>query len=120
MVKYGVRHHAHAVCLYQHRGIGAIDELHTWQLRHLPIVAMVAVGVTLEQVRAWQARIAAEDAKLAAQEESERWARYDACARCGVDSGQPCVATGDRHSLLWPPRIRRPHRGRSVLADGLP
>ena len=67
MVKYGVRHHAHAVCLYQHRGIEAIDALHTWQLRHLPIVAMMGVGVTLEQVRVWQARITTEDAELAAQ-----------------------------------------------------
>jgi hypothetical protein len=65
MMKYGVRHHAHAVCLYQHRGIEAIDALHTWQLRHLPIVAMMGVGVTLDQVRAWQVRIAAEDAQLA-------------------------------------------------------
>jgi hypothetical protein len=65
MVKYGVRHHAHAVCLYQHRGIEAIDDLHTWQLRHLPIVAMMGAGVTLEQVRGWQNRIAAEDAELA-------------------------------------------------------
>jgi hypothetical protein len=65
MVKYGVRHHAHAVCLYQHRGISAIDALHTWQLRHLPIVAMMGAGATLEQVRAWQARIAGENAELA-------------------------------------------------------
>jgi len=65
MMKYGVRHHAHAVCLYQRRGIQGIDELHTWQLRHLPIVAMMSAGVTLEQVRVWQARIAAEDAELA-------------------------------------------------------
>jgi hypothetical protein len=54
------------VCLYRHRGIGAIDELHTWQLRHLPIVAMMGAGVTLEQVRAWQVRIAGEDAEFAA------------------------------------------------------
>ena len=65
MVKYGVRHHAHAVCLYQRRGIEAIDALHTWQLRHLPIVAMMGAGVTLDQVRAWQVRIVAEDAELA-------------------------------------------------------
>ncbi len=68
MVRYGVRHHAHAVCLYQHRGIEAIDELHTWELRHLPVVAMMGAGVTLEQVRGWQARIASEDAELAARE----------------------------------------------------
>lgn len=61
MVKYGVRHHAHAVCLYQSRGIEAIDALHTWQLRRLPIVAMMGAGVTLEQVRVWQARISSED-----------------------------------------------------------
>lgn len=67
MVKYGVRHHAHAVCLYQRRGIGAIDALHTWQLRHLPIVAMMGAGVTLDQVRTWQARIATDDAELAAR-----------------------------------------------------
>jgi hypothetical protein len=65
MMKYGVRHHAHAVCLYQHRGVEALNELHTWQLRHLPIVALMGAGVTLEQVRAWQARITAEDAELA-------------------------------------------------------
>jgi CheY-like chemotaxis protein len=65
MAKYGTRHYAHAVCLYQRRGIEAIDALHTWQLRHLPIVAMMGVGVTLDQVRAWQVRIAAEDAELA-------------------------------------------------------
>jgi hypothetical protein len=65
MVKYGVRHHAHAVCLYQRRGIKAIDALHTWQLRHLPIVTMMGAGVTLDQVRAWQVRITAEDAELA-------------------------------------------------------
>ncbi len=67
MVKYGTRHYAHAVCLYQHRGIEALDALHIWQLRHLPIVALMGAGVTLEQVRAWQARIAAEDAELAAR-----------------------------------------------------
>jgi len=65
MVKYGVRHHAHAVCLYRHRGIDAINALHTWQLRHLPIVAMMGAGITLEQVRAWQARIEADDAARA-------------------------------------------------------
>lgn len=70
MVKYGVRHHAHAVCLYQHRGIKAIDELHTWQLRHLPIVTMMSAGVTLKQVREWQARIASEDAELAARKDA--------------------------------------------------
>jgi hypothetical protein len=68
MVKYGVRHHAHAVCLYQRRGIEAIDELHTWELRHLPIVALMEAGVTLAQVHAWQARIASEDAERAAHE----------------------------------------------------
>lgn len=68
MTKYGVRHHAHAVCLYQHRGIEALDAMHTWQLRHLPIVALMGAGVTLEQVRVWQARIAAEDAAHAARE----------------------------------------------------
>lgn len=68
MVKYEVRHHAHAVCLYQHRGIGAVNDLHTWQLRHLPIVALMGAGVTLAQVRAWQARIASEDAELVAHE----------------------------------------------------
>jgi hypothetical protein len=65
MTKYGTRHYAHAVCLYQHRGIEAINALHTWQLRHLPIVAMMGAGVTLDQVRMWQVRIAAEDAELA-------------------------------------------------------
>ncbi len=65
MMKYGVRHHAHAVCLYHRQGIEAINALHTWQLRHLPVVAMMGAGVTLEQVRVWQARIAAEDAELA-------------------------------------------------------
>lgn len=65
MVKYGVRHHAHAVCLYQHRGIGALDELHPWQLRHLPIVALMGAGVSLEKVRGWQARIASDDRELA-------------------------------------------------------
>jgi hypothetical protein len=68
MVKYGVRHHAHAVCLYQHRGIGALDKLHIWQLRHLPIVAMMGAGVSLKQVRVWQARIATDDAERAAHE----------------------------------------------------
>jgi hypothetical protein len=68
MVKYGVRHHAHAVCLYKHRGIEAIDALHTWQLRHLPIVAMMGAGVTLAQARVWQGRIASEDAELTAHE----------------------------------------------------
>ena len=70
MVKYGVRHHAHPVCLFQHRGIGAIDTLHVWQLRHLPVVAMMEAGVTLRQVRAWQDRIAVEDAALVARETS--------------------------------------------------
>jgi len=62
MVKYGTRHHAHAVCLYRHRGLAAINALHTWQLRRLPILAMMEAGATLEQVRGWQARIAAEEA----------------------------------------------------------
>ncbi len=68
MVKYGVRHWAHPVCLYQRGGIEAIDALHTWQLRHLPIVAMMGAGVTLAQVRGWQARIEAEEAENAARE----------------------------------------------------
>lgn len=63
LTKYGVRHHAHAVCLYQRRGIEALDAMHTWQLRHLPIVALMGAGVTLEHVRVWQARIAVEDAE---------------------------------------------------------
>lgn len=67
MVKYGVRHHAHAVCLYQSRGIGALDELHPWQLRHLPLVALMGAGVPLEKVRGWQARIASDDRELAAR-----------------------------------------------------
>jgi hypothetical protein len=47
-----------------------------------------------------------------ARSTAERWARYGACRRCGVDPGRPCVATGDRYSLLWAPAIKRPHRGR--------
>ena len=52
----------------QHRGIRAIDELHTWQLRRLPIITMMGAGVTLKQVRVWQARIASDDAERAAHE----------------------------------------------------
>jgi hypothetical protein len=72
MVKYAVRHHAHAVCLYRRMGIEAVDALHAWQLRHIPILAMMEAGVTLDQVRAWQARIEAEDAELAARDASGR------------------------------------------------
>lgn len=61
MVKYGERHWAHPVCLYQRKGIEVIDALHTWQLRHLPVLAMMEVGVTVDQVQAWTARIDAED-----------------------------------------------------------
>lgn len=71
MMKYGVRHHAHAVCLYQHRGIEAIDALHTWQLRHLPIVAMMGAGVTLKQVHVWQARIADAEIETARMSNEE-------------------------------------------------
>lgn len=67
MLRYSVRHWAHAVCLYRHKGIEFLNELYTWQLRHLPIVALMGAGVTLEQLRAWEARIDAEDAELAAR-----------------------------------------------------
>ena len=68
MVKYGVRHHAHPACLYRNRGIEAINALHTWQLRHLPILVMMEAGVTLDQVREWQARIETEDAERTAHD----------------------------------------------------
>jgi hypothetical protein len=71
MAKYGTRHYAHAVCLYQRRGIEAIDALHTWQLRHLPIVALMGAGVTLDQVRAWQVRIATDDVERDARESTK-------------------------------------------------
>lgn len=61
LVQYGVRHWAHPVCLFRNKGIGAIEALHTWQLRRLPVIAMIRAGVTREQVRAWEARIEAED-----------------------------------------------------------
>lgn len=68
MLRYSVRHWAHAVCLYQHKGIEFFNEMYTWQLRRLPIVALMGAGVTLEQVEVWRARIDAEDAELAARE----------------------------------------------------
>lgn len=52
-----------------------------------------------------------------ARSTAERWSHYGACPKCGVNPGQPCVATGDRYSLLWPPTIRRPHRGRGISTD---
>jgi hypothetical protein len=54
----------------------------------------------------------ASPAMTTARSTAERWARYGACLKCGVNPGQPCVATGDRYSLLWAPTISRPHRGR--------
>lgn len=42
------------------------------------------------------------------------WTHLGACSTCGVGVGQPCIATGDRYSLLWPPQIKRPHRERAT------
>ena len=65
MVKYGTRHWAHPVCLYKNKGIGAINELQPWQLRHLPILSMMEAGVSLEEVREWTKRIKLDDQQLA-------------------------------------------------------
>jgi hypothetical protein len=48
---------------------------------------------------------------------AQRWERYGDCSKCGIAPGQPCVATGDRYSLLWPPPLRRPHRDRGLSED---
>ena len=58
----------------------------------------------------------ASPATTTARSTAERWARYGDCPKCGADPGQPCVARGDRYSLLWPPTIRRPHRDRGSAA----
>ena len=51
-------------------------------------------------------------ATVTARSTAERWERYGDCPKYGADPGQPCVARGDRYSLLWPPTIKRPHRNR--------
>lgn len=72
MVHYAVRHWAHPVCLYKSKGIEAIDALHTWQIQHLPVLAMMEAGVSVEQIHAWQARIEAEQARLAGEHDQAR------------------------------------------------
>jgi hypothetical protein len=62
MVKYGVRHYAHPVCLYRAKGIEAIDALQTWQIRHLPVLLMMEAGVSLEKLEEWNKRIKADEA----------------------------------------------------------
>jgi len=57
--------------LYKKRGIEAIDGLHTWQIRHLPVLVMMDAGVPLEKVREWSKRIDEDDRQRA----SERTAR---------------------------------------------
>lgn len=61
LVHYAVRHWAHPVCLYKRKGLETINALHTWQIRHLPVIAMMEAGVAIEQIRAWAARIEADD-----------------------------------------------------------
>jgi hypothetical protein len=56
MCKYSDRHWAHPVCLYNRKGIEAIDGLRTWQIRHLPVLAMMEAGVTVAKVKEWSAR----------------------------------------------------------------
>jgi len=61
LVHYAVRHYAHPVCLYKNRGLEAINSLHTWQIRHLPVISMMEAGVPLTQIRVWSKRIEDED-----------------------------------------------------------
>lgn len=71
MVKYGERHWAHPVCLYKRKGIEAINELQTWQIRHLPVLLMMEAGVSVEQVHEWSRRIKDDEARIK-REERER------------------------------------------------
>lgn len=61
MVHYAVRHWAHPVCLYKSKGLEALNALHTWQIRRLPVLPLMKAGVPVEQIHAWGARIEEED-----------------------------------------------------------
>ena len=64
-----------------------------------------------------RARNEASPATSTARSTAERWALYGDCPKCGVSPGQPCVAIGDRYSLLWPPTLKYPHRDRGISTD---
>ncbi len=60
VIKYGVRHYAHPVCLYLLRGIEALDQLQTWQLRRLPALLLMKAGVPRTKIDEWMQRVEAE------------------------------------------------------------
>lgn len=44
LVKYGVRHYAHAGCLFRAKGAVALEALHAHQVRQLPVLELVRAG----------------------------------------------------------------------------
>lgn len=72
MIKYAARHWAHPVCLYKARGLDAINNLHTWQIRRLPVLLMVEAGVPLDQVRGWMRLIKQDDARIKHEERDRK------------------------------------------------
>ena len=52
LVKYGVRHYAHAVCAYKAKGEAWIAGLHRWQREQLPAMALVKAGLPLARLEA--------------------------------------------------------------------
>ncbi len=51
LIKYGVRHYAHAACGLKAKGAGFFDLLHDWQLKQFPYFAAKDAGLAAELER---------------------------------------------------------------------
>ena len=51
MVKYGPRHHAHAGCLIDRKGVTILNSLQSWQLRNIPWLTLKNRGISYEQMK---------------------------------------------------------------------
>lgn len=55
LIKYGVRHYAHAKCGLQAKGAAFFDSLHDWQIRNFPYFAAKDAGLEGELMRRFDA-----------------------------------------------------------------
>lgn len=51
LIKYGVRHYAHAECGLKKWGASFFDRLHHWQLQNFPAIPAIRAGLEDELVR---------------------------------------------------------------------
>ena len=75
LIKYGVRHYAHADCGLQRWGAAFFDRLHDWQLKQFPYFAAKKAGLAEELVR----RVGTQS------DSSDYYPGQEYCSSCGAN-----------------------------------